>query len=154
LWGRSAVNEVREKLLTCVTFEERFQIVEDFLFRIAFKPLEQNGAVGFALDKFIFAPGMYKIAAVSDKVGLSQRRCIEVFKTKVGIAPKSFCRVMRFQQAIKTISSTSEFDWIDLALDCGYFDQAHFVHDFRSFAGMTPTEYANKKGEHLNHVPL
>lgn len=160
LWGRSATNEVRERLLAARSLNERYRIVEDLLFRIAFKPLEsssQNGAVNYALERFIFASGMQKIAAVTDEIGLSQRRFIEVFKQKVGMPPKAFCRVMRFQQAIKKIArgpAASEIDWADLALDCGYFDQAHFVHDFRNFAGITPTEYAASMNAHLNHVPI
>jgi AraC-like DNA-binding protein len=160
LWGRSATNEVRERLLAARSLNERYRIVEDLLFRIAFKPLEslsQNGAVNYALERFIFASGMQKIAAVTDEIGLSQRRFIEVFKQKVGMTPKAFCRVMRFQQAIKKIArgpAANEIDWADLALDCGYFDQAHFVHDFRNFAGITPTEYAAGMNEHLNHVPI
>jgi AraC-like DNA-binding protein len=154
LWGGSAANELRERLLSAASLNERFQILEDALFRIAFKPLLQHGAVGYALENFTRAPGLQKMSSVTDKIGISQRRFIEVFKQKVGVTPKAFCRVMRFQQAVQKIGSGAEIEWLDVALDCGYFDQAHFVHDFRSFAGMTPTEFAAKKTEHLNHVPI
>jgi AraC-like DNA-binding protein len=154
LWGKMAAGELREKLLAAATVEEKFRVLESALFRIAFKPLEQHGAVRYALANFLHSPGAQKMAAVTGQIGLSQRRFIEVFKQKVGVTPKAFCRVMRFQQAIKTISNSAEIDWTDLALDCGYFDQSHFVHDFRAFAGMTPTEYAAKRTQHLNHVPV
>ncbi len=157
LWGRAEAAELRERLLGADSLAEKFRILEAHLLRIAFRPLTQmanNGAVAFALEHFLFAPGVQKIAAVTDKIGLSQRRFIEIFKQKVGVTPKAFCRVMRFQQAIKKISAGSEIDWLDVALDCGYFDQAHFVHDFRAFSGITPTEYAARKTPHLNHVPI
>jgi AraC-like DNA-binding protein len=45
-------------------------------------------------------------------------------------------------------------EWAALAADCGYFDQAHFIHDFRAFSGINPSTYIAQRTEHLNHVPL
>lgn len=168
LWGHSAVNELRELLLAAATVAEKFRIVEQHLLRIIYRPFKSsfikmqsnstgNRAVDLALDNFLAAPGEQRIAEVIDTLGISQRRFIELFKRKVGTTPKSFCRVMRFQQVVRTIAATTDrkqIDWTDIALGCGYFDQAHFVHDFKNFAGITPTEYAASVTEHQNHVAL
>lgn len=168
LWGHSAVSELREKLLAAANVQEKFRIVEQHLLRIIYRPLKSsfmkmhsngtgNRAVEYALNNFLAAPGSQRITDVTEKIGISQRRFIELFKRKVGTSPKSFCRVMRFQQVVRSIAAAddrAQIDWIDLALDSGYFDQAHFVHDFRHFAGMTPTEYAAKVKPHQNHVPI
>jgi AraC-like DNA-binding protein len=55
---------------------------------------------------------------------------------------------------LRTIGRDNEPDWTDIALSCGYFDQAHFNHDFRAFSGINPSTYSAKKTPHLNHVPL
>jgi AraC-like DNA-binding protein len=89
-----------------------------------------------------------------DKAGFSQRRFIQLFDQQVGLTPKLFFRVSRFQRAVLTVHNAGEVDWAGLALDCGYYDQAHFIHDFQAFAGITPTTYLVQRSEHLNHVPL
>jgi AraC-like DNA-binding protein len=52
------------------------------------------------------------------------------------------------------VQTLHDVDWTDIAVACGYFDQAHFIHDFRDFSGFTPEEYFALKGSDLNHVPL
>jgi AraC-like DNA-binding protein len=52
------------------------------------------------------------------------------------------------------IHGKKEVDWAQIALECGYYDQPHFAHDFRAFSGLTPREYLDSATPHLNHVPL
>jgi AraC-like DNA-binding protein len=94
------------------------------------------------------------VSDVADEVGLSARRFIELFKDEVGLAPKLFCRVRRFQRAVRLVHGRTDVDWADVALDCGYFDQAHLIHEFREFSGLSPTAYLRVRSSHLNHVPL
>jgi hypothetical protein len=84
----------------------------------------------------------------------SARRFIEVFTDEVGLTPKLFCRVQRFQETVRRIGMGRRVDWAGMALDCGYFDQAHFIHDFRAFSGLSPSAYAAQRTGHLNHVPI
>jgi AraC-like DNA-binding protein len=68
-----------------------------------------------------------------------------------------FCRVQRFQRVLRNLGSLaagSAIDWPQIALTCGYFDQAHFIHDFRSFSGINPTTYVANKTQFQNHVAL
>jgi AraC-like DNA-binding protein len=56
---------------------------------------------------------------------------------------------------VQTIGgSGGDVEWAELALWCAYYDQGHFIHDFRDFSGMTPAAYLRKRTEHLNHVPF
>ena len=109
-------------------------------------------AVTFALDTFAGSPHVDRIAAVADSTGLSAKRFIERFKASVGMAPKQYCRILRFQRALRHAEAGRRVDWTRIALDCGYFDQAHFIHDFRSFAGITPTGYEAGRTQFRNHV--
>ena len=89
---------------------------------------------------------------MTDTIGLSPKRFIERFKIEVGMTPKRYCRIRRFQRALALANGSRDVDWTRVALDCGYFDQAHFNHDFRSFAGLTPTGYQARRTPFQNHV--
>ena len=153
LWGVEA-RLLRERLLQAPTPERKFQVIEDCLMAQAFKPLERHRAVGFALGLFRNIHTAPAMADVSDQIGISSRRFIQLFSSEVGLTPKLFCRVRRFQQVLQQIHTGAEFDWADVAAGCGYFDQAHFIHDFKEFSGINPTTYLAQKTEHLNHVPI
>jgi len=60
----------------------------------------------------------------------------------------------RFQAVVRRAATGSEIDWADVALAGGYFDQAHLVHEFRDFSGLTPGEYAAADRPFANHVPI
>jgi AraC-like DNA-binding protein len=72
----------------------------------------------------------------------------------VGLTPKRYCRVRRFQRALVSAHRPRGVDWARVAVDCGYFDQAHFIHDFKSFAGVTPTAYQAAQTQFQNHVKI
>jgi AraC-like DNA-binding protein len=65
-----------------------------------------------------------------------------------------FCRVRRFQKVLRQISAGNAINWTEVALQCGYFDQPHFIHDFRSFSGINPSTYTAAYTGHANHVPI
>lgn len=136
------------------TVQMKFHILEKWLMRSANRPLQHHPAVTYAVREFQRDPGLLSSAEVADRVGFSQRRFIEVFRDEVGLAPKLFCRVQRFQQLIKKIKNQDPVDWADVAVSFAYYDQAHFIHDFQQFSGLTPTEYLRLRTDHLNHVKI
>jgi AraC-like DNA-binding protein len=153
LWGNGA-RELREQLLEAATPERKFQILEESLLAHARKPLLRHPAVDFAIQEFGDPRRAASVAQVTEQIGLSSRRFIDVFNDQVGLTPKLYCRVRRFQNVLRRIGVRGNLNWTDLALSCGYFDQAHFIHDFRAFSGLSPTAYAAHRTEHLNHVPI
>jgi AraC-like DNA-binding protein len=156
LWGRLA-RELRERALAASNAATKLRVVELALLEHAAGMLEGQPVVEFAVKNFLARPATSRITEVGDKTGLSSRRFIELFKQHVGMTPKLFCRVRRFQAVLKRITSGRPVNWTDTALDCGYFDQAHFIHDFRAFSGINPSKYlANHKDfpRHHNHLPI
>ena len=153
LWPGTA-HEFREKLLAAPSTDAMFLLAEHYLFAQLAKPLELHPAVSFARRQFCQRPHEVTVASVLNEVGLSQRRFIEVFHEQVGLTPKAFGRVRRFQRLLETIHGVREVDWVAVALENGYYDQAHFIHDFREFSGLTPTQYLTRATDHLNHVPV
>jgi AraC-like DNA-binding protein len=153
LWG-GAAGEMRERLLAAATPEAKVRVIERALLAAAGGAPARHPAVAFALNAFHEATETQKIGEVTEQIGLSPRRFIEVFRKEVGLSPKLFCRVRRFQKVLRMISAGRALDWAEIALTCGYFDQPHFVHDFRAFSGINPSSYLADHIEHLNHVPI
>jgi AraC-like DNA-binding protein len=151
LWGAEAA-DLRDQLLEAADDDERFGVLEGMLCRRLSR--DRHPAVSFALAAFERIPHTETIADVTRRVGLSPRRFIDLFSREVGLTPKLFCRVRRFQTVLRQIDRQKGIDWMDVALGCGYFDQAHFIHDFRNFSGLNPSGYLAVKGNHPNHVPL
>ena len=153
LWGARA-RELRERLSAVGSPQARVRVMEHALLVAAAGVMGRHPAVAFALNAFHGTPEMGRIAEVIDQISLSPRRFIEVFTKEVGLTPKLFCRVRRFQRVLKMISGGAEVDWAEVALSCGYFDQAHFNHDFRGFSGICPSRYLAERTEHYGHVPI
>ena len=156
LWGRSATMELRERLLESRTPAAVLDVLEDVLLA-RWRPdvlQRAHGAVGYALDVFHRAPHLARIDAVATTVGLSSKRFIERFTHQVGVTPKRFCRLRRFQRVTRRIHLGQSVDWAQLALECGYADQAHFNHEFREFSGLTPRRYLAQRGPFQNHVKI
>jgi transcriptional regulator GlxA family with amidase domain len=121
---------------------------------IAGQPPVHHPAVAFALNVFEKDPGLQSSALVAQKVNLSQRRFIDLFRNEVGMTPKLFCRVQRFRDVVVGINDIAAVDWVDLALSFGYTDQSHFIHEFREFSGLRPSEYLSLRTEHPGHVKV
>jgi AraC-like DNA-binding protein len=153
LWGALAV-DLRDRLLEAPTHQARFEILEQALLTEFARGFHHHQAVGFALRRFLAEPQMMTIAGVTDQIGLSPKRFIQAFRDQTGFTPKVFCRIRRFQQALERMEGQKSVAWTNVALDCGYFDQAHFIHDFRAFSGINPTSYIAHRTPHRNHVPL
>ena len=155
LWGRSGA-VLRERLCTAATPQQRFRIMEGVLrARLRYHTTRQL-QIKVALN--LFAMGVL-VRDVSQELGFPQRRFIQMFSSNVGLTPKMFCRILRFQQARLLAEKLETPDWAELALTCGYFDQSHLIKDFHEFSGSTPRTYSQQqhhKDNRLkdNHVPL
>ena len=94
---------------------------------------DMRGEVAFALGR-LGAPGV-EVGDVARQVQLSHRRFIELFTERVGMTPKRYARVRRFQRALGLVNGHGAPAWAQVALDCGYFDQAHLCRDWAEFTG-------------------
>jgi AraC-like DNA-binding protein len=148
----SPKERLRQRLLAASTWAARFLVLEKFLLMVM-QPPDRYNAVDFALREFVRSPTS-TVSEVTDKIGYSARHFNQIFRNRVGLTPKLFCRIRRLQQVLDLLSGKDLVDWADIAITCGYFDQAHFIHDFRMFANCTPTEYLAQRGFHPCHVVL
>jgi AraC-like DNA-binding protein len=162
LWGRAAAVELRERLCATPALAERFRLLEKALASRLLRPPEHHYAVPAALEAFGRTHVRAAVRDVARRVGLSERRFIQVFKAETGLTPKLFCRVLRFQRAREMAQRDASPDWARVASECGYFDQSHLIRDFQAFSGFSPAEYLRHqnslrlRGQHIkrNHLPL
>jgi AraC-like DNA-binding protein len=148
--GRSA-EALRDCLLHEADGASRLRVLEEWLAERLRYGRDADAAVTWAAREFARRPHV-RITNVTGRIGMSSRRFISRFNNQVGLTPKLFCRVQRFQSMLKQAHRADDINLTDLAVACGYFDQAHFTHDFREFAGITPSMYLSARTEYTNHV--
>jgi AraC-like DNA-binding protein len=150
LWGKAA-NLAHEHLIEAGSPERKMDILESIL--IARLPVVRglHPAVAHALEQFWTTTDVRKVVTTS---GYSHRRFIALFRRAVGLTPKLYCRVLRFQRALDCVAADPSASWVDLALDTGYSDQPHFTREFREFTGITPKQYRKVSPSLSHHVPV
>jgi len=153
LWGIAAT-DLRDELLYSNSVEDRFRILEKYFLLHSAWSRPSNSAVQFAIASFQKYQHSESIANLVDQMNTNAKRFIQVFKDEVGLTPKRFSRLMRFQKAVRLIRQSHDIDWADLAMFCDYYDQPHFIKEFQAFSGLTPTEYRTIESLHPNHIPL
>ena len=144
LWGPSAYR-LREQLSEACSTGERFQLLENALLSRLCDGVEKHYAVSTALEIFEKNEPGPKVRELTKYLGLSQRRFIQVFKAEVGMTPKLFSRIQRFQQTRTLIQKNLSPNWAGLAIDLGYFDQSHLIREFVEFSGRSPIDYLNRQ---------
>ena len=156
VFGRK-FHHLREQLLTAISMERRFQLVEQFLLQQAGNAIREeisNRCIDYAVSSIIHSPSLQRLHQLSDEIGYSQKHFIQLFRQQVGVSPKQYLKIMRFQKAICAIENCEFMPWSQIALESGFYDQAHFIQDFKHFSGFTPNEYIKRKTATLNYIPV
>lgn len=149
----NAILDIREALLTAVSIEHKFLLAEQMLLQTCRKKLEINPFIDYAVSRILEKPDQTTIHALSAKVGYSQKHLIKIFKEHVGTTPKNFLKIIRFQKAIAEMEH-KQSNWASIAYDSGYYDQAHFINDFKHFSGFTPGQFMNVQSDFTNYVAV
>jgi AraC-like DNA-binding protein len=152
LWG-SAGDTLRERILAAPTPRAKLKLLEAELLARSILPLRRRAEIDFAIERLTYAPHDCSIATLSEHVGLSARRFTRLFTLEVGLTPKLYSRVQRFQRVLQAMDARVG-DWAELAQSCGYFDQSHLIRECRALSGFTPTELAARRIGDSDHVAL
>ena len=150
IWGRDG-RELHERLIEASSPAARFGILEGFLLKRARFSVCRHPGVAVALAAIEADPSV-RMAEVGRLTGLSTKRMIGLFRAEIGLTPKAYARVRRLQAALRQLGAGAA-GGARIAADTGYFDQAHFVREFRSFTAMTPTQYRRQRIVLPSHVP-
>jgi AraC-like DNA-binding protein len=129
------------------TWQARFDLLDREIGRRIAAARMPASEVLCTWKRIVESSGLVTIGALVDETGWSQKHLISQFREHIGLAPKTFARVMRFGRAVARLRRREHTSLTELALDCGYYDQSHFDRDFRTFAGVTPTDLLRTLGD-------
>jgi AraC-like DNA-binding protein len=150
------VRLVNERLRNTENYEVMTRIVEDFIhYLINRRNYSRSKTHLLPIDKVAdwmlnASPVRISQRGISlDKLAreacLSPRQFYRNFVERMGISPKTYARIVRFNNAMKLQNAQPHKDWLSIALDCGYYDYQHMVKDFKDFTKETPTEFVQKE---------
>jgi AraC-like DNA-binding protein len=159
VWGPRTA-DLQERLAGAATPRQRVELLERALLARLARRRAHHPAVRVGLGR-LGCPGG-RTREVARAAGLGERRFGELFKSEIGIGPKAFGRIRRFQGAFARVRQGDTPDWARLAADSGYFDQSHMIRDFVEFSGLSPARYLRwlrelaRQGVRVkpNHIPL
>jgi AraC-like DNA-binding protein len=134
--GKSAIT-LRDALRAAPDFRERVAAVERWVGSLLDKR-EPDGAIDYASRLLVAARGRARIESLVEGSGLSTSQFQRRFWTQVGMTPKLFARTIRFDRALIIRRNAPGRTWTDIIHELGYFDQAHFIRECHSFAGLPP----------------
>lgn len=139
--------ELTERIRSLTSFQERAdyftQYYRGYLCQkeeVCLHP-DQKSLFAAVRDRIQESGGRIMIRDLEDYTGYSSRYIGKIFQTYLGMSPKKFASIVRFQKAIDHLDHDNEITFSDLAADYGYYDQPQFIRDFRKYAGTTPREY-------------
>ena len=110
--------------------------------------------IAHALSVLDSDPRVGALTAAARDIGWSPRQLGDRFRQQVGLTPKRYLRLKRFHQVIAMTEGRERIDWARVSLDCGYHDQAHMAHEFREFAGISPTAFSRQRGALNQHIAV
>jgi AraC-like DNA-binding protein len=138
LWGQSAL-EIEEKLAEAADDEARIALIENFL--LAQLAYHSKPDIEPLVRAIWNRKGQISVPGLCREIGVGQRTLQRVFARALGTSPKRFTRLSRFLHACNLLRSGGVENLAEAGLVCGYYDQSHFISDFRSYAGMTPRQF-------------
>ncbi len=140
LFGKKG--DILEKaVLAAPTQVERIQHIETFLLARLNKLEVLDRIVKSSIEILISQAGQVKVEEMAEKLNINRRKLERKFSANVGLSPKQLSKIIRLQAALKQLNQNAELSLTELAYQNGYFDQSHFIKDFKAFTGISPKQF-------------
>ena len=140
IFGESAAAALETDIFKAQSTEERIAIVEEFLLRLLSTNVTQENIVKSTVEAILETNGGKSIHQILEDNPSKRRQLERKFKKQIGLSPKQLSRVLRLQSALKILLNKNE-TLTNIAYESDYFDQAHFIKDFKEFTGITPRKF-------------
>ncbi len=141
LIGPRAADELGARLREAEGDEARCQVFQRWLLERRASVHPYFATVQTAMELLRRGSRGTPVAEVCRRLGLSNRHLIKQFREMVGLTPRTYGRIERFQKVIVACRGKDDVPWSRLAAECGYADQSHLIREFRRFAAVTPEEF-------------
>jgi AraC-like DNA-binding protein len=139
----AAGTELVGRLRASTDWDERFDLLEEFLLRRLADGPRPDPAVAWAWERLCASDGAARVEALAAQLGCSRRYLSDGFRRQVGLPPKTVARLLRFQ-AVRERIAREPARWGEVAHAVGYADQSHLNREFRELAGTTPTDFVRR----------
>ena len=136
--------DIEEKILNAHSVQERINLIEIFLLNRLERADAINNIVRTTVDKVLTGNGQLSINELSGQINVNRRQLERKFHLAIGLSPKKLSKIIRFQAALNNLLTKGSTTFTSLAYENDYYDQAHFIKDFKEFVGVTPKEYYGK----------
>ncbi len=141
----NAVNSLHAKLLETNALKKRINLVENFLLTRLSSSKKKNSKIAVVnsiMRELKHEDFFDNIENVASRYGITSRYLQKLFLQYTGLTPKLYTKINRFQNSLRLVTQNTN-SLTSIAYDCGYFDQSHFIREFKSFTGLTPTGYTS-----------
>jgi len=145
LFGKDG-QEIQQKILNANSTWERINFIETFLHNRLTDAKTVDHIVKLTVETILTANGRLSVNELSQQNNINRRQLVRKFSSAIGLSPKQLSKTIRIQTTLKTLLTKDVTSFTDLAYENEYFDQAHFIKDFKEFTGLTPKEFY---GDHL-----
>ena len=140
-FGKSDTKNLSEKIIKADSTEKKIQIIERFIFANINKKITIDNIVRETVDTIFLTKGKVSIKTILEDSSSRRRQLERKFLKQIGISPKQLGRVVRLQTVLKMLLDKEPGSITKIAYENEYYDQAHFIKDFREFTGTTPKEF-------------
>ena len=139
-----------DQLLNNFTTEQRIELLSSFLIQQVGHRKVESGKVNFAIARLQKGASL---PTIQNDLNLSERSLERYFKQHIGISPKLYARISRFQSALESVRQTRFNSLTEVAYLNDYFDQSHFIREFQEFAGTSPKHFIRNANEQVANFP-
>ena len=124
-----------------VDFESKVSVANAF-FLSRLPAIDNSQQMVDAVNNIVETNGLIDVEQLASEVNMSWKTLERHFRTRVGVSPKMYARFKRFHYALKVLNDPANKSWLEIAHECGYYDQAHFIKEFRSFTNRNPSSFS------------
>lgn len=144
IWGKEG-QEFGQRVLEAKSIEKRIFIIEYFLMKFLETYRRPKSWLDMAVGKVFYGCNAARLKEVSSDLFISDRQLQRRFGEAVGVGPKTFQRISRLETVLKHLLLNQNRDYLAFALEHGYYDQSHFIKEFKEYVGESPSLFLQDK---------